>query len=169
MARIITRRTEARPAPVPRTTLPRMCARLRSTLEEDMLSRNALMVIVATALTAAVAAAQQPAKPATTHPSTAAQAPTAAKKNAATSSAAALAVNADSAKRIVLANEAGATVTSNKLHHSGGKAYYAVSYKLKGDKKTMHATVDATTGAFAAAAAPAAPAASTKSSAKKPS
>jgi len=131
-----------------------------------MLSRNALVVIVATALTAAAAAAQQPAKPATTHSSTAAQAPAAAKKNAATSSAVAPAVNADSAKKIVLAHAAGATVTSTKLHHSGGKAYYAVSYKLKGDKKTMHATVDATTGAFAEAAAPAV---STKPAAKKPS
>ena len=118
-----------------------------------MLSRNALVVIVAATLTAAVADAQQPAKPATTHPSTVAQAPAAAKKNAATSSAAALAVNADSAKRIVLANASGATVTSATLHRSGGKAYYAVTYKLKGDKKTMHAKVDATTGAFAAEAA----------------
>jgi hypothetical protein len=57
-------------------------------------------------------------------------------------------------------------VTSTKLHRSGGKAYYAVSYTLKGDKKTMHATVDATTGAFTPATAPAT---STKASTKKPS
>jgi uncharacterized membrane protein YkoI len=131
-----------------------------------MLSRNAFLVIVATALTAGAAAAQQPAKPATTkHSSTPAQAP-AAKKNAHTSSAAAVAINADSAKKIVRANEAGATVTSTKLHHSGDKAYYTVSYKMKGDTKTMHATVDANTGAFAPAPAPDA---STKPATKKPS
>ena len=131
-----------------------------------MLSRNALVVIVATALTATAAAAQQPAKPATTkHSSTPSQAP-AAKKNAHTSTAAAVPVNTDSAKKIVLANEAGATVTSTKLHHSGGKAYYAVSYKMKGDSKTMHATVDAHTGVFAPAATPDS---SKKPATKKPS
>ena len=131
-----------------------------------MVSRNALVVIVASALSAVAAAAQQPAKPAptTTHSSTTAQAPTAAKKTGKTSTAVALAVTADSARKIVATNAHGATVTSAHLHHNAGKAYYAVSYKLKGDSKTMHATVDANTGAFTAAAAPASP----KSSAKKP-
>jgi uncharacterized membrane protein YkoI len=130
-----------------------------------MLSRNALAVIVATALTAAVAGAQQPAKPATTttRASTTAQAPAAAKKTPKTSSAVALPVSADSAKKIVASNAAGATVTSARLHRSAGKSYYNVSYKLKGDKKTMHATVDATSGAFATVAP-----AATKPAAKKP-
>jgi uncharacterized membrane protein YkoI len=130
-----------------------------------MVSRNAWLVIVASALSAVGAAAQQPAKPATTstHSSTA-QAPAAAKKTSKTSTAVALPVSADSARKIVAANEHGATVTSTKLHHKADKAYYAVSYKLKGDSKTMHATVDANTGTFAAAAAPA-PA---KPAAKKP-
>lgn len=127
-----------------------------------MLSRNALAVIVATALTAAVAGAQQPAKPATTR-STAptAQAPAQAKKSAKTASAAALPINADSAKKIVTSNAAGATVTSARLHRSAGRSYYSVAYKMKGEKKAMHATVDANTGAFANVAAPA-------KSAKKP-
>ena len=131
-----------------------------------MVSRNALVVIVASALSAVAAAAQQPAKPATTttRSSTTTQAPTAAKKTGKTSTAVALAVTADSARKIVATNARGATVTSTHLHHNAGKAYYAVSYKLKGDSKTMHATVDANTGAFTAAAAPASP----KSSAKKP-
>ncbi|HUQ80476.1 MAG TPA: PepSY domain-containing protein [Gemmatimonadaceae bacterium] len=130
-----------------------------------MLSRNALAVIVGTVLAAGVAAAQQPAKPATTatrSTPTPTQAPGAAKKTAKTSTAAALAVTADSAKKIVASNAAGATVTSSRLHRSAGKSYYAVSYKMKGEKKTMHATVDASTGAFATVAAPA------KSGAKKP-
>ena len=117
-----------------------------------MLSRNALTVLVATALSAVVAGAQQPAKPTTTRSSTAAQAPAAAKKSARTSTAVALPVSTDSAKKIVAANEAGASITSAHLHRSAGKAYYTVGYKPKGEKKTMHATVDANTGAFAAAA-----------------
>ena len=131
-----------------------------------MVSRNALVVIVASALSAVAATAQQPAKPATTttHSSTTTQAPAAAKKTGKTSTAVALAVSADSARKIVASNERGATVTSTHLHRSSGKAYYAVSYKLKGESKTMHATVDANTGAFSAAAAPA-PA---KPAAKKP-
>ena len=132
-----------------------------------MLARNALMLAVATALTAAAAGAQQPSKPATgTARSTpGAQAPTAAKKSARTSAAAALPVSSDSAKKIVVANAAGATVSSAHLKRSGGKAYYAISYRMKGDKKAMHATVDANTGAFANVAPAAAPA----RSAKKPS
>jgi uncharacterized membrane protein YkoI len=130
-----------------------------------MLARNALMLVVATALTAAVAGAQQPTKR-TTHPTSAAQAPTAAKKSGKTSAASALPITSDSAKKIVAANAAGATASSARLRRSGDKAYYAVSYKMKGEKKSMHATVDANTGAFA----PVAPsAASTKPSAKKPS
>ena len=92
------------------------------------------------------------------------QAP-AAKSSSKTSTAKALPVSADSAKKIVAANEAGATVTSAKLHHASGKAYYEVGYKMKGDSKTMHATVDANTGEFAQKPA----STSTKSSAKKPS
>jgi uncharacterized membrane protein YkoI len=124
-----------------------------------------LVFVIATAITAAVAGAQQPK---TTPParSTTAQAPAAAKPSSKTSTAAAVPVSSDSAKKIVVANAAGATVTSARLHRSSGKAWYAVSYKVKGEKKTMHATVDANTGAFANVAPPA-PAA--KSSAKKPS
>ena len=132
-----------------------------------MLTRNALMYVVATIFAAGVAGAQQPAKP--TPParsSSTAQAPAAAKKTAKTAAATALPITSDSAKKIVVANAAGATVTSARLHRSAGKAYYTVSYKMKGDKKTMHATVDANTGAFTAPAPPSAPA---KSSAKKPS
>ena len=130
-----------------------------------MYTRNALVFVIATAITAAVAGAQQPK---TTPParSTTAQAPAAAKTTSKTSTAAAVPVNSDSAKKIVVANAAGATVTSARLHRSSGKAWYTVSYKVKGDKKTMHATVDANTGAFATVAPPAPPA---KSSAKKPS
>jgi uncharacterized membrane protein YkoI len=128
-----------------------------------MLARNALMVVIASALTAVTASAQQPAKPAA--PRSTAQAPTAAKKSAKTATAAALPVSSDSAKKIVAANAPGATVSSAHLKRSAGKAYYAVSYKMKGDKKSMHATVDANTGAFATVAPAAAPA----KSAKKPS
>jgi uncharacterized membrane protein YkoI len=124
-----------------------------------MLARNALVLAVATALTAAIAGAQQPTK---AKSASTAQAPAAAKQ----STKAALPVSSDSAKKIVMANAAGATVSSAKLHRSSGKAWYAVSYKMKGEKKTMHGTVDANTGAFAATA-PAAT--SSKSSAKKPS
>jgi len=138
--------------------------RLLSTLEESMLARNALALVVATVLTAAVAGAQQPKT--TTPPKTSAtqQAP-AAKSSSKTSTTQAVPVSADSAKKIVAANESGATVTSAKLHHASGKAYYEVGYKMKGDSKTMHATVDAHTGAFAQKAAKS----ETKSSTKKPS
>jgi uncharacterized membrane protein YkoI len=119
-----------------------------------------MVFAIATALSAAVAGAQQP-KPATTakstaKPTAAAQAPAAAKQ--------AVAVSADSAKKIVMANATGATISSARLHKSAGKAWYNVAYKMKGEKKTMHATVDANTGAFATVA----PAAS-KSTTKKPS
>jgi uncharacterized membrane protein YkoI len=124
-----------------------------------MLARNALMLVAATALTTAVAGAQQPTtKPSTTHSTTAA------KKS--TSTAAPLPISSDSAKKIVAANESGATVSSAHLHHKGDKAYYTVSYKMKGETKGMSATVDAHTGAFT----PAAPStATTKPAAKKPS
>ena len=128
-----------------------------------MLARNALVFAIATAVTAAVAGAQQPKTTTPPRASSTAQAP-AAKTTAKTAAAAALPINSDSAKKIVAANAAGATVSSARLHRSGGKAWYAVSYKMKGEKKSMHATVDANTGAFATVA-PAAP----KSSAKKPS
>ena len=131
-----------------------------------MLARNALRFIVATALTAAAASAQQPKPAPTTRSTSAAQAPAAAKKAAKTSAATALPINADSARKIVVANASGATVTSTHLRRNAANAYYAVSYKLKGGKKTMHATVDANTGAFTATA-PAATAA--KPAAKKPS
>jgi uncharacterized membrane protein YkoI len=129
-----------------------------------MLARNALVLMAATALTAAVAGAQQP-KSTTPPKSTATQQAPAAKPTSKTSTAKSLPISADSAKKIVAANEAGATVTSAKLHHASGKAYYEVGYKMKGESKTMHATVDANTGAFAQKTAPA----STKSSTKKPS
>ena len=129
-----------------------------------MLTRNALVFAFATAVTAAVAGAQQPKTTTPARTSSTAQAPTAAKSTAKTAAAAALPVSSDSAKKIVMANAAGATVSSAKLHRSSGKAWYNVSYKMKGEKKAMHATVDANTGAFA----PVAPAAA-KSSAKKPS
>ena len=127
-----------------------------------MRTRNALVFVVATVVSAAVAGAQQ-SKPTTPARSSAtAQAP--AKTTAKTAAAQALPINSDSAKKIVASNESGATVTSAKLHRSSGKAWYNVSYHMKGGK-TMHATVDANTGAFAQAAAPT----STKPSAKKPS
>jgi uncharacterized membrane protein YkoI len=135
--------------------------RLLSTLEERMLARNALALVVATALTAAVAGAQQPKPTTPTKSSATQQAPAA--KSSSKSTAQSLPVSADSAKKIVAANEAGATVTSAKLHHASGKAYYEVGYKMKGDTHTMHATVDAHTGEFAQKPA------STKSSAKKSS
>jgi len=128
-----------------------------------MLARNALVFVVATALTAAVAGAQQPKPTTPTKSSSTTQAP-AAKQTPKASTAQAPAVNSDSAKKIVMANEAGATVTSAKLHKESGKAWYNVSYKMNGQTKTMHATVDANTGAFSATAP-----ASTKSSTKKPS
>lgn len=131
-----------------------------------MLTRNALLVVVAAALSAAAAGAQQPKPAPSSTKSTTAQAPASAKKSSKTSAAAALPVSADSAKKIVAANESGATVSSAHLKHSNGKAYYAVSYKMKGEKNSMHATVDANTGAFATVAP--APAATTKP-AKKPS
>ena len=116
-----------------------------------MRTRNALLFVVASALTAAVAGAQQPK---TTPPAKSA-APAAAKPAQKTPAATAVAINSDSAKKIVLSNEAGATVTSTRLHKSAGKAWYNVSYRMKGEKKTMHATVDANTGAFATVAPPA--------------
>jgi len=116
-------------------------------------------------VTAAVAGAQQPKTTTPARASSTAQAP-AAKSTAKTAAAAALPVSSDSAKKIVMANAAGATISSAKLHKSAGKAWYNVSYKMKGEKKSMHATVDANTGAFATVAPAAAPA---KSSAKKPS
>jgi uncharacterized membrane protein YkoI len=130
-----------------------------------MRTRNALVLVIATAVTAAVAGAQQPKTP-PARSSAPTQAPTAAKQGAKTAAAAALPINSDSAKKIVVANAAGATVTTARLHRSAGKAWYNVSYKMKGEKKTMHATVDANTGAFATVAPAAAPA---KSSTKKPS
>ena len=132
-----------------------------------MLARNALMVVVASALTAVAASAQQPSKPATSpaRSTSTAQAPASAKKSAKTAAAAALPVSADSAKKIVAANASGATVSSAHLKRSAGKAYYAVSYKMKGEKKSMHATVDANTGAFETVA----PSAARAKSAKKPS
>ena len=132
-----------------------------------MRTRNALMLVIATAVTAAVAGAQQPKSTTPARSTATPQAPTAAKQSTKTAAAAALPISSDSAKKIVVANAAGATVSSARLHRSAGKAYYAVSYKVKGERKTMHATVDANTGAFAMVAPPAAPA---KSSApKKPS
>jgi uncharacterized membrane protein YkoI len=130
-----------------------------------MLARNALLFVVAAALSAAAAGAQQPKPAPSTTKSTTAQAPASAKKSSKTSTAAALPISADSAKKIVAANESGATVSSAHLKHSNGKAYYSVSYKMKGEKNTMHATVDANTGAFATVA----PSTSTTKPAKKPS
>ena len=133
-----------------------------------MLARNAWTIVVATALAAAAAGAQQPAKPASTpaRSRTTAQQPTAAKTNAKTSTAAALAVNTDSAKKIVMTNVPGATITSTHLRRTSGKSYYSVSYKEKGGRKTLHGTVDANTGVFTQSApAPS----SVKPAAKKPS
>ena len=128
-----------------------------------MLARNAFALLAATALTAAVAGAQQ-AKT-TTPPKTSATQQAPAAKSSSKTTSQALPISADSAKKIVAANEAGATVTSSKLHHASGKAYYEVGFKMKGESKTMHATVDAHTGEFAQKPA----STSTKSSAKKPS
>ena len=133
-----------------------------------MLARNAWTFVVATALAAAAAGAQQP-KPASTpaRSSTATQQkPAAAKTNAKTPTAAALAVNTDSAKKVVMANVPGATITSTHLRRTSSKSYYSVSYKEKGGRKTMHGMVDANTGAFTQSAP--APAAA-KPPAKKPS
>ena len=118
-----------------------------------MLARNAWTVIVATALAAAAAGAQQPAKPTSTparSTTSKTQTPAAAKSNAKTSTAAALPVNTDSAKKIVMANVPGASITSTHLRRSSSKSYYSVNYKEKGGRKTMHATVDANTGVFTA-------------------
>jgi uncharacterized membrane protein YkoI len=128
-----------------------------------MRARNALLFLAATALSAAVAGAQQPKTTPPAKTSATAQAP-AAKPSAKTPAAAAVPINSDSAKKIVVANAPGATVSSARLHRSSGKAWYNVSYKVKGEKKTMHATVDANTGAFATVAAPA-----KSSTPKKPS
>ena len=134
-----------------------------------MLARNAWTIVVATALAAAAAGAQQPAKPASTparSSTTQQQKPAAAKTNAKTPTAAALAVNTDSAKKIVMANVPGATVTSTHLRRTSSKSYYSVNYKEKGGRKTLHGMVDANTGAFT----PSAPApAAAKPAAKKPS
>jgi uncharacterized membrane protein YkoI len=127
-----------------------------------MLARNAMMLMVATLMTAAVATAQQPTSKAKS--TATAQAP-GAKTAAKTAAAKALPVSSDSAKKIVMANAAGATVSSARLHRSSGKAWYAVSYKVKGEKQTMHATVDANSGQFATVA-PAAPKTPTKKPAK---
>jgi uncharacterized membrane protein YkoI len=124
-----------------------------------MLARNALVLAIATALTAGIAGAQAPASKAKS--TATAQAP-AAKSTAKTAAVQALPVSSDSAKKIVMANASGATVSSARLHKSAGKAWYSVTYK-GADKKTMHATVDANTGAFTAAAPAAA-----KSTSKKP-
>ena len=135
-----------------------------------MLARNAWTIVVATALAAAAAGAQQP-KPASTpaRSSAAAQQPPAkanAKSNAKTATAAALPVNTDSAKKIVMANVPGATITSTHLRRTSGKSYYSVNYKEKGGRKTLHGMVDATTGVFTQSApAPS----SAKPAAKKPS
>jgi len=131
-----------------------------------MLTRNALVFVIATAVTAAVAGAQAPKTTTPKSASSTAQAP--AKTTAKTAAAAALPVSSDSAKKIVMANAAGATISSAKLHKSSGKAWYAVSYKVKGEKGTQHATVDANSGAFANVA-PAPAKTSSKPSAKKPS
>ena len=133
-----------------------------------MLGRNAWAAIVATALAATAAGAQQPAKPSTPARSSASkpQTPAAAKSNAKTSTAAALAVTTDSAKKIVLANVPGATIASTHLRRSSSKSYYSVNYKEKGGRKTMHAMVDANTGAFTAAPVTSSTA---KPAAKKPS
>jgi uncharacterized membrane protein YkoI len=159
--RVIIVRNETRLPPASVAPVPpwRSLHDAASTLEESMLARNALVTVVATALAASAAAAQQPAKPAAPAPRSAiahSQAP-GAKKNAKTSATAALAVNADSAKKVVMANAPGAKVTSERLHRSGGKSYYAVSYRVKGASRTMHANVDANTGAFTTSAPAAAP------------
>jgi uncharacterized membrane protein YkoI len=132
-----------------------------------MLARNAWTLVVATAFAAAAAGAQQPKPTSTPARSTShAQSPTAAKTNAKTSTAAALSVNTDSAKKIVMANVPGATITSTHLRRGSSKSFYSVSYKEKGGRKTMHGMVDATTGVFS----PSAPAStSAKPAAKKPS
>jgi len=84
-----------------------------------MLARNAWTIVVATALAAAAAGAQQPTKPTSTPARSAtAQQPTAAKSNAKTSTAAALPVNTDSAKKIVMTNVPGATITSTHLRRT---------------------------------------------------
>jgi uncharacterized membrane protein YkoI len=127
-----------------------------------MRTRNAFVIAIATALTAALAGAQQPKQAPAAKSTAPAQAP-ATKQKPKTMAAATLPVSSDSAKKIVMANAAGATISSARLHKSAGKAYYNVAYKMKGEKKTMHATVDANTGAFEAVA----PAA--KSTTKKPS
>lgn len=134
-----------------------------------MLARNALAILATTALASTAAAAQQPAKQApATRSATAMQTqqPAAAKKSNRTPAASALPVSADSAKKVLLANAPGAKVSAERLHRSGGKVYYALSYHVQGDTKTKHASVDARTGAFSMTPAPAAKAAS---AAKKPS
>lgn len=132
-----------------------------------MRTRNALLIIAATWAAAAVAGAQQPTSKPATRPRTTA----AAKSTAKTAAATALPVTPDSARKVVMARAADATIASVRLHRSGAKPYYAVSYRVKGDKKTMHANVDANTGAFSAPA-PAATSAkpsSAKTPVKKPS
>lgn len=131
-----------------------------------MLARNAWTIVVATALAAVAAGAQQPKSASSPARSTTAQQPPAAKTNAKTAAAAALPVNTDSAKKVVMANVPGATVTSTHLRRTSSKSYYSINYKEKGGRKTLHGTVDANTGAFTpVAAAPS----SAKPAAKKPS
>ena len=135
-----------------------------------MLARNAWTIVVATALAAAAAGAQQP-KPASTparSTATTQQKPAAAKTNAKTSTAAALPVNTDSAKKIVMTNVPGATITSTHLRRTSSKSYYSINYKEKGGRKTLHGMVDANTGVFTQSA-PAPAQTSAKPAAKKPS
>lgn len=126
-----------------------------------MRTRNALLALVAALVTAATASAQQPRSKPTPRTNAAA-----AKSSAKTAAATALPVTPDSARKVVLANASGASVASVRLHRAGGKPYYAVSYHMKGEKSTMHANVDANTGAFSASAPAATP---TRPSTSRPS
>lgn len=57
-------------------------------------------------------------------------------------------IDADSARAIVLARVAGATVTSERLRTRHGHELYLFTLAVAGRKSPVRATVDATSGAF---------------------
>ena len=118
-----------------------------------MIARATRTLVVATFALAATASAQQPKQspPPAQQPTRAAQA----------SRGAAPAVSADSAKKVLLANLAGATVKSEHLRRRSGHEVYEFVAAQPGTKGNIHASVDATTGAFTRASGKASKAAKT--------
>jgi uncharacterized membrane protein YkoI len=103
--------------------------------------------VLATALTfgmAAAALAQQPAAaPQGAAKQTRAAAQTQTKRTAA---AAKVAISADSARALVKAHDAKATILSEKLRRRNGRMVYDVRVREEGQKGTHWLRVDATTG-----------------------